>query len=195
VKIEELPISDKLKKLIIEERAIVELYPPQADAIRAGILNGENVVLATSTATGKTFIAELVLVHSVLSRRCKGVLLVPLKALAHEKCEDLKIYEKLGIKIAVTTGDYESQATWLEKYDIIVATYEKFDSLLRHRASWLKDVDVVVIDEIHYISDDKRGPIIESIIAKLRMLNMNPQIVALSATIDNAEEIAEWLDA
>ncbi len=195
MKIEELPISDKLKKLIIEERGIVELYPPQADAIRAGILNGENVVLATSTATGKTFIAELVLVHSVLSRRCKGVLLVPLKALAHEKCEDLKIYEKLGIKIAVTTGDYESQDTWLEKYDIIVATYEKFDSLLRHRASWLKDVDVVVIDEIHYISDDKRGPIIESIIAKLRMLNMNPQIVALSATIDNAEEIAEWLDA
>ncbi len=195
MKIRDLPISEGLKRLIIEEKSIVELYPPQAEAIRAGLLDGDNIVLATSTATGKTFIAELALVHSALTRRCKGVLLVPLKALAYEKSEDLKIYEKLGVKVAVTTGDFESQDQWLEKYDIIVATYEKFDSLLRHRTRWLKDVGLLIIDEIHYISDDKRGPIIESIIAKMRMLNLNPQIIALSATIENAEEIAEWLNA
>ncbi len=195
MRVDELPIDEKLKKLIIEEKGIVELYPPQAEAIRAGLLDGENIVLATSTATGKTFLAELAMVNSVLKRRGKSVLLVPLKALAHEKAEDLKIYEKLGIKIAVSTGDYGSLDTWLEKYDIIVATYEKFDSLLRHRAPWLRSVGLLVIDEIHYISDEKRGPIIESIIAKLRILGIRPQILALSATIDNADEIAEWLEA
>ena len=195
MRVDELPIDDKLKKLIIEEKGIVELYPPQAEAIKAGLLDGENIVLATSTATGKTFLAELAMVNSVLRGRGKSILLVPLKALAHEKAEDLKIYEKLGIKIAVTTGDYGSLDTWLEKYDIIVATYEKFDSLLRHRAPWLRSIGLLVIDEVHYISDEKRGPIIESIIAKLRILGIRPQILALSATIDNADEIAEWLEA
>ncbi|NPA22933.1 MAG: DEAD/DEAH box helicase [Crenarchaeota archaeon] len=195
MRIEELPIDDKLKELIARERGIVELYPPQAEAIRAGLLEGENIVLATSTATGKTFLAELAMINSVLRGRGKSVLLVPLKALAHEKAEDLKIYEKLGLRIAVTTGDYGSLDTWLERYDIIVATYEKFDSLLRHRAPWLRSVGLLIIDEIHYVSDEKRGPIIESIIAKIRMLGLRPQIVALSATIDNADEIAEWLEA
>ncbi len=195
VRVEELPIDEKLKKLIIDEKGIIELYPPQKEAINAGLLDGENIVLATSTATGKTFLAELAMVNSVLRGRGKSVLLVPLKALAYEKAEDLKIYERLGLRIAVTTGDYGSLDTWLERYDIIVATYEKFDSLLRHRATWLRNIGLLVIDEIHYVSDEKRGPIIESIIAKLRILGLRPQILALSATIDNADEIAEWLEA
>jgi len=195
LRVDDLPIDDRLKKIIIERKGIRELYPPQEEAIRAGLLNGQNLVLATSTATGKTFLAELALVNHVLKRKSKAILLVPLKALAYEKAQDLELYKPLGIKIAVTTGEYDSQDQWLEQYDIIVATYEKFDSLLRHRARWLTRVGLLVIDEIHYISDEKRGPIIESIIAKLRMLKLSVQIVALSATIENAEEIAEWLNA
>ncbi len=195
LRVDDLPIDEQLKQLIRRHKKIVELYPPQEEAIRAGLLRGENLVIATSTATGKTFLAELAVVNLVLRKKKKAVLLVPLKALAHEKAQDLKLYEKLGIRVAVSTGDYESQDPWLEKYDIIVATYEKFDSLLRHRVRWLSEIGLLVIDEIHYISDEKRGPIIESIIAKLRSLKLNPQIIALSATIENAEEIAEWLNA
>ncbi len=195
LRVDDLPIDERLKRIIIEKKGIRELYPPQEEAIRAGLLEGQNLVLATSTATGKTFLAELTLVNSVLKKRGKAVLLVPLKALAYEKSQDLKIYEELGVKVAVTTGEYDSQDMWLEQYDIIVATYEKFDSLLRHRVKWLNKISTLIIDEIHYISDEKRGPIIESIIAKLRMLKLNMQIVALSATIENAEEIAEWLNA
>jgi len=51
-----------------------------------------------------------------------------------------------------------------------VTTYEKLDSLLRHRVDWLRQVGVLIIDEIHYVDDDKRGPIIESIVAKVRSL-------------------------
>jgi len=195
LRIDDLPIDERLKRILKERKKIVELYPPQEEAIKAGLLDGQNLVIATSTATGKTFLAELAMVNLVLKRRKKAVLLVPLKALAHEKARDLQLYEELGIKVAVTTGDYESQDPWLERYDIIVATYEKFDSLLRHRVRWLSDIGLLIIDEVHYISDEKRGPIIESIIAKLRLLNLSPQIIALSATVENAEEIAEWLNA
>ncbi len=80
-------------------------------------------------------------------------------------------------------------------YDIVVTTYEKLDSILRHRAEWLRQVGVLVIDEIHYIDDDRRGPTIESIIAKVKALGLNTQMLALSATVGNAEEVANYLNA
>lgn len=195
LRIDDLPVDEKLKRIIKERKGVTVLYPPQEEAIRAGLLDGENLVIATSTATGKTFLAELAMVNLTLRGKRKAVMLVPLKALAHEKARDLKLYEDLGVKVAVSTGDYESRDLWLEKYDIIVSTYEKFDSLLRHRVRWLSQVGLLIVDEIHYISDERRGPIIESIIAKIRALKLDPQIVALSATVGNADEIAEWLHA
>ena len=180
---------------IIKEKKIEKLYPPQIEAIKLGLFNGENLVISTSTATGKTFLAEIAMVNTVLTKNVKAVFTVPLKAIAWEKFHDLKIYEKLGVKVAVSTGDYDREDKWLEKYDIIITTYEKFDSLLRHKASWLYKIGLLIIDEIHYINDEKRGPIIESIIAKIKSLNINLQILALSATIENVEEIAKWLNA
>ncbi len=195
MRISDLPISDPLKRFIISRMGDVELYPPQADAVKTGVFSGENVLISTSTATGKTFLAEMVMVNTVLTRGLKSVLLVPLRAIAYEKHRDLKKYESLGLRVAVSTGEYESEDRWLERYDIIIMTYEKFDSILRHRATWLRGVGTLVIDEIHYVSDEKRGPIIESIVSKLRALGLRPQIIALSATVENCDEVASWLNA
>ena len=195
MRIADLPIPDVLRDFIIRERGIQELYPPQEEAVRRGLFDGRNVVMCTSTATGKTLMAELAMVNAVLTRGVKAVLAVPLRALAYEKANDLRVYEKLGIRIAVTTGEYDREDAWLTNYDIVITTYEKLDSLLRHRAEWLRQVGVLVIDEIHYIDDDKRGPTIESIIAKVRALGLDTQILALSATIGNAQEIADYLSA
>ena len=195
MRIADLPIPDVLRDFIIRERGIQELYPPQEEAVRRGLFDGKNIVMCTSTATGKTLMAELVMINAVLTRGVKAVLAVPLRALAYEKARDLRVYERLGVRIAVTTGEYDKEDAWLVNYDIVVTTYEKLDSLLRHRAEWLRQVGVLVIDEIHYIDDDKRGSTIESIIAKVKALGLNTQILALSATVGNAEEIANYLDA
>lgn len=195
MRIADLPIPDVLRDFIARERGIQELYPPQEEAVRRGLFDGRNIVMCTSTATGKTLMAELVMINAVLTRSVKAVLAVPLRALAYEKARDLRVYERLGVRIAVTTGEYDKEDAWLMNYDIVVTTYEKLDSLLRHRAEWLRQVGVLVIDEIHYIDDDKRGPTIESIIAKVKTLGLNTQILALSATVGNAEEIANYLDA
>ena len=195
VKIEELPLPSVLRDCLISKRGIKALYPPQEEAIKAGLLNGENILMVSATASGKTLLAEVAAVNNVLVNDKKSLVAVPLKALAFEKLNDFNTYSELGIRVAASTGDYNSEDRWLGSYDVIITTYEKLDSLLRLKPSWIWNVGQLIIDEIHYINDDERGPIIESIVAKLRMLNLNPQIIGLSATIGNPEELANWLNA
>lgn len=192
--INDLPVDERIKRLIIK-RGITNLYPPQEKAFKTRVLEGGNLVLATPTASGKTLVAEIVMAHRILKDKIKAVYLVPLKAIASEKYNELKVYEEIGLKVALTTGDYDSDDVYLGKYDIIVTTNEKADSLLRHKAPWFSDVGLIVIDEIHYIDDVKRGPVIESIIARLKTLRRDIQVIALSATISNVSEIASWLNA
>ncbi len=191
MRVDELPVDGRLK-WIIKQRGIEELYPPQAEALKSGVLEGRNLVLAIPTASGKTLVSEIVMVNRLLREGGKAVYLVPLKALAEEKYREFKEWESLGLRVAATTGDYDSTDDWLGKYDIIVATAEKFDSLLRHGARWIEDVKIVVADEVHLIGSHDRGATLEMILT--HMLG-KAQILALSATVGNAEELAEWLDA
>ena len=181
---------------LLSERGIEELFPPQEEAIRRGLLSlRKNFVIAVPTASGKTLIAELLMLRSLLERGGKCLYIVPLKALASEKLEEFRAYEKLGVKVGVATGDYDASDEWLASYDIIVTTSEKADSLIRHRSSWLEEVNLVVADEVHLIHDPSRGPTLEVTLARLRRLSENLIILALSATISNADEIARWLNA
>src|SRR5213594_934838 len=178
---------------ILKKQGIEELYPPQADAIGPALL-GENLVLAIPTASGKSLVAYLAILASVL-RGGKALYIVPLRALAAEKYEALKDFEPLGIKVGISVGDYDSADPTLEKLDVIVATSERADSLLRHRTNWLQRLSVVVADEVHLINDADRGPTLEVTLAKLRQVNPQAQVLALSATIKNSQELARWLEA
>ncbi|WP_121744173.1 ATP-dependent DNA helicase [Natronorubrum halophilum] len=173
---------------------IEELYPPQAEAVERGATDGENLVAAVPTASGKTMIAALSMLSAV-ERGGKALYIVPLRALASEKKAEFEAYEEFGATTGVTTGNYESTSEWLATKDIIVATSEKVDSLVRNGANWLSDLTCVVSDEVHLIDDRNRGPTLEVTLAKLRKLNPGMQVVALSATVGNADEIADWLDA
>ncbi len=173
---------------------IEALYPPQAEAVEAGVTDGESLVAAVPTASGKTMIASLAMLSAV-QQGGKALYIVPLRALASEKKAEFAAYEAFGITVGVTTGNYESTDDWLATKDIIVATSEKVDSLVRNGADWLSDLTCVVSDEVHLIDDANRGPTLEVTLAKLRQLTPSLQVVALSATVGNAEEIADWLDA
>ncbi len=74
-------------------------------------------------------------------------------------------------------------------------TNERFDSLLRHQVSWLDDVKLYVVDEIHLIGESHRGPTLEMILARILYLADYAQILALSATITNSKDLAGWLGA
>jgi len=200
LRIDELPIPDSVKA-VLSKAGYDVLYPPQEDTIKAGALEGKNIVLASPTASGKTLIAELAILKSILEKGGKALYLTPLRALASEKYEDFQKYgavEKASgrkLRVAVTSGDYDSSDIYLANYDIIISTNEKADSLLRHRSPWIADVSVVVADEVHLITEADRGPTLEVVLTRLLKINPHIQIIALSATIKNAAEMAEWLNA
>jgi helicase len=173
---------------------IEELYPPQAAAVERGILDGESLVAAVPTASGKTLVAELAMLSSV-HRGGKALYIVPLRALASEKQTEFERWEEYGVDVGVSTGNYDSDGGWLASRDVIVATSEKVDSLIRNGAGWIDDLSCVVADEVHLVDDGHRGPTLEVTLAKLRRLNPALQVVALSATVGNADEVAAWLDA
>jgi len=198
--VDELPVDEQVKA-ILREQGITELYPPQEAAIRAGALEGRNIVLASPTASGKTLVAILCAMKHVLERGGKALYLTPLRALANEKYEEFKRFERVlkpdgsPVRVAISTGDYDSPELHLAGADIIVTTNEKADSLLRHRSPWLADVSLVVADEIHLLTFPDRGPTLEVVLARMMQLSPRAQILALSATVSNAGELAEWLRA
>ncbi len=185
------------------DSGITGLYPPQAGAIDAGLLDGKNIVAAIPTASGKTLLAEFAMLKSILDekRSGKALYIVPLRALASEKYDRFSSFKSIlkndgrEVSTGIATGDYDSSDEWLGKFDIIVATSEKVDSLLRNRSNWLEELTVVIADEIHLIDSLDRGPTLEVVLAKLMRINPGMQIIALSATIGNANEIAKWLNA
>jgi helicase len=200
LKIAELPVPELVKDILLN-LGIAELFPPQEETIRAGVLEGKNIVLASPTASGKTLIAELCGLKHVLEKNGKVIYLSPLRALASEKFEEFQKYSSIRksdgrkVSVGISTGDFDTSDTWLEKYDIIVTTNEKADSLLRHRAKWMDNISLVIADEVHLLNEAQRGPTLEIVLARLMQVNPGIQILALSATISNVDEIAAWLKA
>lgn len=187
-------IPDKIIELLTEEK-ITELRPAQEKAINAGLLEGKNLLVCTPTASGKTLIAELAATKTILEQHKKAVYIVPLIALANEKTKEFKKKYSSILKIALTTGEMDNSEQRLANYDLIICTAEKLDSITRHKTSWLNEIKLIIIDEIHLLNDISRGPTLEILITLLRQITPTAQIIGLSATIGNPQELAQWLNA
>lgn len=191
--IEELPVSDRIQSFY-KDAGIQKLYPPQAQAVFAGLTQGKNVLISIPTASGKTLLAELAMLQS-LEQHGKCLYVVPLRALASEKFRRFSEFQTFGYQTGISTGDLDERDEHLGRNDVIVATSEKVDSLIRNETAWLQQISVVVLDEVHLLDSKDRGPTLEIVITKLRKLNPKMQIIALSATIQNSKEVADWLNA
>ncbi len=181
----------------LKSEGLTKLYPPQTDSIKAGLLKGKSILVSAPTASGKTLIAILAMISYLSKNKGKVIYLSPLRALAAEKFLEFKKLEKLSIgnkiKVGISTGDFENAGKKLEKNNILILTNEKMDSIIRHGLEWIDEIGLVISDEIHLIGDDSRGPTLEMILTQLKRLEHVPQILGLSATITNSDEIAQWL--
>ena len=190
-----------IKKLIPEKiydlldaRGFSVLRPCQVKAIEAGLFKDNNLLVCTPTASGKTLVGELAALNAILHDKGKAVYIVPLRALASEKYRQFK-KDYPSLAIGLSTGDLDEVESYIGKNDVIIVTSEKFDSLLRHKINWIHRVKTVIIDEIHLLNDPKRGPTLEIILTILRTTLPQIQLIGLSATIGNRQELAAWLNA
>ena len=175
------------------ERKVEYLMPPQADAVRKGLFTGKSMVVSAPTASGKTLIAEMAILNSFMSGR-KSIYLAPLRALISEKYDDF-VKDHSDVKAVLSIGDFSENDRSLEKYDVIFASTEKFDSIMRNSLGKVGNIGCIIYDEIHLLSDAGRGPTLEFLVTLNRLLFPDSQVIGLSATIGNADELSEWLKA
>jgi replicative superfamily II helicase len=169
----------------------------QSAALPALLRRDDNVVVSAPTASGKTALAELAICKT-LDRGGTALFLAPLRALTNEKESEWERFEALGYSVYVVTGERDLNPRRAAHADILVMTPEKADSATRkhdtRRYDFVTDVDCCVIDEVHLLDSDRRGSVLEVTISRLRRL-CDPRVVALSATMPNVEDVADWLDA
>lgn len=190
-------LKDKIPQKVyelLERRGFTVLRPSQVKSIEAGLFDDKNLLVCTPTASGKTLVGELGALNAILHDRGKAVYIVPLRALASEKYRQFK-KDYPGLKIAMSTGDLDEAEGYLGNNDVIIVTSEKFDSLLRHRVDWIRQVRTVIVDEIHLLNDASRGPTLEIVLTIMRTALPGAQIIGLSATIGNRHALAAWLNA
>jgi len=190
MKLNNLPLPHYFKEFY---QKFTNLTPIQEKSIQSGLLENKSLLVCAPTASGKTLIATIAISNTL--QRGKAVYLVPLKALANEKYKEYKeLFQNTQYKVIKSTGDIDSESSYLANYDLLILTTEKLDSLLRHKVSWVNQIKLVIVDEIHLLNDPNRGPTLEVILTLLKQL-IQPQIIGLSATIGNPKELANWLEA
>ena len=169
----------------------------QREALPAILDGDDNIVASAPTASGKTALAELAICRC-LRDGGTALFIAPMRALTNEKESEWERFENLGYSVYVVTGERDLNPRRAERADILVMTPEKTDSATRKhespRYSFITQVDCCVIDEVHLLDSEKRGGVLEVTVSRLRRI-CDPRIVALSATMPNVEDVAEWLDA
>jgi helicase len=204
IKVEDVGVNDKLKAVLVEN-GIETLLPVQVKAIKAGLLEGKNLLVASSTSSGKTLIGELAGVNRLIEQRTAFLFVVPLVALANQKYLDFKKkYEPLGYKAALRVGGSRidksvkpnTSGGALRQARIVVGTYEGVDYLLRAgRKETLPTFGTIVIDEIQMFRDEERGSRLDGFIARLKFLFPKAQFIYLSATVANPTKLAKNIGA
>src|SRR5579872_7608510 len=152
----------------------------------AALSKGNGVLVAAPTGSGKTVVGEFA-VHLALEQGRKCFYTTPIKALSNQKYSDL--VRRYGSEsVGLLTGDNSLNG----EAPVVVMTTEVLRNMLYTSSATLGGLSYVVLDEVHYLADRSRGAVWEEVIIHLPE---SVRVVALSATVSNAEEFGEWLSS
>ena len=182
----------------------------------------ERALITSPTGSGKTLLFELgiarvikqnynIAKNSYENKNFKIIYIAPIKSLCQEKTFEWKMkYSKSPLELNVTEYTSDSEylnISLLNKSNIILTTPEKFDVLTRKWkkiSNFISNISLLLIDEIHLLNDESRGATLEAIIARIKLLKSmenfketnleNIRIIAVSATIPNISDVAEFLE-
>src|SRR5579864_646020 len=159
-------------------------FDPFQVAACAALSRGDGVLVAAPTGSGKTVVGEYA-VHLALQQGRKCFYTTPIKALSNQKYNDL-VRRYGSDTVGLLTGDNSVNGN----APIVVMTTEVLRNMLYAGSPALRDLGYVVLDEVHYLADRARGAVWEEVIIHLPE---SVRVVALSATVSNAEEFGDWL--
>ncbi|UVE51445.1 DEAD/DEAH box helicase [Haloferax larsenii] len=201
----DLDVHPNLKSMLTDR--FETLLPVQSLAVSNGVLDGDDQLVVSATATGKTLIGELAGIDRMLKGKGKMLFLVPLVALANQKHEDFKErYGHLGkVTIRVGASRINDDGNRFDpNADVIVGTYEGIDHALRTGKD-LGDIGTVVIDEVHTLKEEERGHRLDGMISRLKHYCESrasrsddyggAQWIYLSATVGNPNWLSQTLRA
>ncbi|AFA71239.1 DEAD/DEAH box helicase domain-containing protein [Gordonia polyisoprenivorans VH2] len=173
------------------------LNPLQSKAIPAVLSTTGHAMVVAPTSSGKTLIGEVAALRSIVQEGRPAVWLLPARALAAEVARTAALWKSLGIITLQLTGEVNLSSERARRAQLWIATTEKFESMYRRSTltEFVDRIGCLIIDEVHLVGDEARGATLESVIARLRLAESRTRIVALSATVSNADELATWFNA
>ncbi|CAD7089756.1 unnamed protein product [Hermetia illucens] len=188
----------------------------QSKVLDKVLYSNDPIVISAPTGSGKTAIFELAILRLLLKMEdldytddFKIIYVAPVKALCMEKFTDWREkFEPVGVKCLEATGDSEvGDFSCLVSAKLVVTTPEKWDSLTRKwrdAESMMEAVKLFIIDEVHLVNEDVRGPTLEAVVSRMKTIrhimktkgedeDFGLRFIAASATIPNIEDVAAWL--
>lgn len=172
------------------------LNPAQVQAM-PHIRSAENLIVVAPTGAGKTIIGMSAALQEIKVRGGKAAWLVPQRTLTEELDRDLEPWREKGLRVERLSGEHAVDANAVANADLLVATTEKFEALCRatSMAETIASVGTIIVDEIHLLGEPGRGAVMEALLARIRGAQTGVRVIGLSATVANADQVAEWLRA
>ncbi len=185
-------------------RKIATMFPWQAECLKNPrvLKQHANLVYSAPTSAGKTLVAEILAIKTVLERSKKVIFILPFVSVVREKMFYFQdIFSGSGVRVEGFMGSYNPPGGF-KSVHFAVCTIEKANSLINHflQEGTLSEIGAVVIDEMHLLGEPNRGYILELLLTKLKYVSLKDstvdvQIIGMSATLPNLQTLSKWLDA
>ncbi|XP_032256590.1 helicase POLQ-like isoform X7 [Phoca vitulina] len=194
-------LPSKVRDLYVQFKGIEKLYEWQHTCLTLNsVQERKNLIYSLPTSGGKTLVAEILMLQELLCRRRDVLMILPYVAIVQEKISGLSSF---GIELGFFVEEYAGSKGKFppikrrEKKSLYIATIEKGHSLVNSliETGRIGSLGLVVVDELHMIGEGSRGAILEMTLAKILYTSETTQIIGMSATLNNVEDLQEFLQA